>query len=103
MEESGFRNGSQNSSHGRMGKSGHGLPKVSPGPAMPYPSVPCVRPPLKQSPGHFRGGSTAGRTACGHLLAPLDTPRRTPLNGSQNSNNDCKQRRKQQLALRALM
>jgi hypothetical protein len=27
--------------HGRMARGGHGLPKVSLGPAMPYPSTPC--------------------------------------------------------------
>jgi hypothetical protein len=27
--------------HGRMGRGGHGIPKVSPGPAMPDPSMPC--------------------------------------------------------------
>jgi hypothetical protein len=27
--------------HGRMARGGHGLPKVSPRPAMPYPSTPC--------------------------------------------------------------
>jgi hypothetical protein len=26
-----------------MARGGHGLPKVSPGPAMPYPSMPCGR------------------------------------------------------------
>jgi hypothetical protein len=31
------------SCHGRMTRSGHGFPKVSPGPAMPYPSTPCRR------------------------------------------------------------
>ena len=29
--------------HRHMGKSGHGLPKFSPGPAMPYPSMPWGR------------------------------------------------------------
>jgi hypothetical protein len=27
--------------HGRMERGGHGLPKISRGPAMPYPSTPC--------------------------------------------------------------
>jgi hypothetical protein len=35
---------------------GHGLPKVSLGPTMPYPSTPCKRPPLKRLYGCFRGG-----------------------------------------------
>jgi hypothetical protein len=38
-----------------MARGGHGLPKVLPGPAMPYPSTPC------------------GRAACGRLL-PFWTP-----------------------------
>jgi hypothetical protein len=29
--------------HGRMARGGHGLPKVSPGTAMPYPSMPWGR------------------------------------------------------------
>jgi hypothetical protein len=29
--------------HGRMARGGHRLPKVSPGLAMPYPSMPCGR------------------------------------------------------------
>jgi hypothetical protein len=31
------------SEHVRMARGVHGLPKVSPGPAMPYPSTPCGR------------------------------------------------------------
>jgi hypothetical protein len=34
---------------GRMGRSIHGLPKVSPGPAMPNPSMPCGRSTPKQA------------------------------------------------------
>jgi hypothetical protein len=40
-------------SHGRMARGGHELPKVSLGPAMPYISTPCRRPPLKRSYGCF--------------------------------------------------
>jgi hypothetical protein len=40
--------------HGRMARGGHGLPKVSLGPAMPHPSTPCER-------------------------ATPETPRRTPM------------------------
>jgi hypothetical protein len=45
-----------------MARGGHGLPKVSLGPAMPYPFAPCRRPSLKRPYNRFR-----------------DTPRRTPL------------------------
>ena len=40
-----------------MATGGHGLPKVSLRPAMPYPSY-----------GRFRGGPPAELMACGHLL-----------------------------------
>jgi hypothetical protein len=33
----------RDSDHGRIARGGHGLPKVSPGPAMAYPSTPCGR------------------------------------------------------------
>jgi hypothetical protein len=33
--------------HERMARGGHGLPKESPGPAMPYPSAPCGWPDLR--------------------------------------------------------
>jgi hypothetical protein len=77
--------------HGRMRRGGHGLPKVSPGPAMSYPwwtlgkPFPDTlggpvgdpwqtlgRPPLKQTYGRFRGGLPTGRVACSCLL-PLWT------------------------------
>jgi hypothetical protein len=50
-----------------MARGGHGLPKVSPGPAMLYPSTPCgwVTPYSR-----FRGGPPTGWVACGHLLPP---------------------------------
>jgi hypothetical protein len=49
---------------------GRGLPRVSPGPAMPDPSMPCGRPPLKRPYGRFRGGPPARRAAWGRLLSP---------------------------------
>jgi hypothetical protein len=51
--------------HGRIARSGQGLPKVSPGTTMPYPSTPFN--------GRFRGGLPAERVASGRLL-PLRTP-----------------------------
>jgi hypothetical protein len=32
------------SEHGHLGRGGHGLPKVSPGAALPYPCMSCGRP-----------------------------------------------------------
>jgi hypothetical protein len=65
--------------HGRMARGGHGLPKVSPRPAIPYPSTPCgwaipetaVRPVQgwsAQRLGGLRPSSTL-----------LNTPHRTPM------------------------
>jgi hypothetical protein len=39
-----------------VARGGHGLPKLLLGPAMPYPIMPCGRPPLKQSYCHLGGG-----------------------------------------------
>jgi hypothetical protein len=78
-----------------MARGGHGIPKVSPGPAMPDPSTPCGRAtaemalcpyalmplcpyalmplcPYALMP-LFRGGPPAGQAACSRLL-PLWTP-----------------------------
>jgi hypothetical protein len=38
-----FYDSRRTDSHRGMAKGGHGLPKVIPGPAMPYPSTPCKR------------------------------------------------------------
>jgi hypothetical protein len=58
----------------------HGLPKVSPGPAMPDPSTPCGRATPETAlhqflvwPDRKAGGLRPSST-------PLDTPRRTGLN-----------------------
>jgi hypothetical protein len=64
--------------HGYMAVGGHGLPKVSPGPAIPYPFMPCGGPPLKRPYGHFRGGPLNGQAACGRLVPPW-TPRAVRL------------------------
>jgi hypothetical protein len=47
--------------HGHMARGGHGLYKVSPGPAMPDPSKPAGNPLLKQPYGHFTGGPQGGQ------------------------------------------
>jgi hypothetical protein len=65
--------------HRRMRRGGHGLPKVSPGPALPYPATPCelATPktalwPFLRWPSHRVGGLRPS-------FALLDTPRRTPM------------------------
>jgi hypothetical protein len=55
--------------HGRMASGGHGLFKVLPGPAMPYPSTPCGRATPEMALRPFHGWPThrAGQVACGRL------------------------------------
>jgi hypothetical protein len=67
------------SRHRRMARGGHGLPKISPGPTMPYMFALCRRATsetvirLCQSwPAHRVGGLRPSFT-------PLDTPRRRPM------------------------
>jgi hypothetical protein len=65
--------------HGRMVKGGLGITKVSPGPAMPYPSMPCGQATSETAlwlsqewPAHRAGSLRLSST-------PLDTPRRRPV------------------------
>jgi hypothetical protein len=65
--------------HRRMGRGGHGLPKVSHGPAMPNPSTLCERAtpetalrPFLGWPAHRAGGLRPSSSL-------LDTPRHTPM------------------------
>jgi hypothetical protein len=55
---------------------GHGLLEISLGPAMPYPSTPCRRPPLKLSYGRFRGDHLQSRRPAA-VFYPIGHP--TPL------------------------
>jgi hypothetical protein len=57
---------------GHMAMGGHGLPKVSLGPAMLDSSTPCRWSPLKQPYGCFKDAwwPPAGQAACGRLLSP---------------------------------
>jgi hypothetical protein len=54
--------------HGRMARGGHGLPKVSVGPAMPYPSMPCGQATPEMSLRLFQGGPPIGLAACRRIL-----------------------------------
>jgi hypothetical protein len=69
-----------------MVRCGHGLPKVSPGPAMPYPSMACGQAIPEAIIQSFQGWPA--RRACG--LQPsstlFDTPCRTPMG---ESGDDC--------------
>jgi len=52
-----------------MARGGHGHPKVSPMPAMPYSSMPCVWATPEMAIQLFQGWLVC-RAACGRLLAP---------------------------------
>jgi hypothetical protein len=99
--------------HERMARGGHGLPKVSPRPAMPDPlrpaggpplrlkrpyglrpsSTPACQarpvyalpggPPLKRPYSHFKGGPPGRAGGLCPSPTPLDTPRHTPLQTCQ--------------------
>ena len=62
-----------------MARGGHGLPKVSPGPAMPDPSTPCGRatPETALRPFQGRVAHRAGGLRPSFTL--LETPRRMPM------------------------
>jgi hypothetical protein len=67
------------SNHRRMARGGHGLPKVSPEPTMPYPSSPCgqatPQTALRSVPGWPACRASSLRPSC----TPLDTPCHTPM------------------------
>jgi hypothetical protein len=63
----------------RMAKGIHGLPKVSPGPAMLDPSTPCGRPTPEMALMPFRGWPAGKRGGLRPSSTPLETPRRTGL------------------------
>jgi hypothetical protein len=56
-----------------MARGGHGLPKVSLGPDMPYLSMLCGWSPLKQSYGRFGGARLQDRLAVA-IFHPLGHP-----------------------------
>jgi hypothetical protein len=56
--------------HRRMARGGQGLTKVSLGPAMPYPSTLCWKPPPETAISPFQGWPSAGQAACSSLPPP---------------------------------
>jgi hypothetical protein len=62
-----------NSPHGCMARGGHAIPNVWLGPAMPYLSTSCGRPPLERPYGHFRDGRPQ-REQPAAILYPLGHP-----------------------------
>jgi hypothetical protein len=65
--------------HGRMARGSHGLPKVSLGPAMPYPSTPCGRTTPETALWPFQGWPTLRVGGLRPSPTLLYTPRRTPM------------------------
>jgi hypothetical protein len=70
----------QQNQYGRMARGGHGIPKVSPGPAMPIPSLPFGGggTPLKRPYSHFRGGRLLSLWTP-HAIRPWQNQWRTAL------------------------
>jgi hypothetical protein len=62
-----------------MARGMHGLPKVSPGPAMPYLSTPCRRATAKTAFCLFIGWPACRAGGLRLSPTPLDTPRHTGL------------------------
>jgi hypothetical protein len=61
-----------------MARGGHGLPKVSLGYAISYPSMPSGQPALKRLHGHFTSSHMQGRQPAA-VFYPLGHPRDTSL------------------------
>jgi hypothetical protein len=70
--------------HGHMVRDGHGLPKVSPEPVMPYPSITSRRATPETPLWLFQFGPLAGQAACRHL-PPLWTAHTICLWGEEIS------------------
>jgi hypothetical protein len=71
--------------HGRMARGGHGVPKVSPGTAMPYPFTLCGRATPVMALWPFQ--EWPARRARGLLFfpTPLDAPRCMPIRDALSS------------------
>jgi hypothetical protein len=68
--------------HGRMARDGHGLPQVSPGPAMPCLSTTRRWATPETASWAFQGWVTHRAASLRPSSTPLDTPRRTPMANS---------------------
>jgi hypothetical protein len=64
--------------HGRMARGGHGLPNVSPGPAMPDSFMLCGQTTPETALQLFQGWPARRADSLQSLSTLLDTPRRTP-------------------------
>jgi hypothetical protein len=71
--------------HKRMAWGGHGLPKVSCGPAMPNPSTPCGRATSETASWLFQGWPACRAGGLRPSSTPLDTPRRTPMTEGESN------------------
>jgi hypothetical protein len=69
--------------HGHMARGGHALPKVSFGPAMPYPSTPCGWDTRETALWSFQGWPAHRVGGLRPSSTPLDTPRRTHIHCHQ--------------------
>jgi hypothetical protein len=68
--------------HGHTARGGHGLPKVSLGPAIPYHSTPCRQATSETTLWPFEGSPARRSGGLRPFSTHLDTPRRTPLKGN---------------------
>ena len=65
--------------HRRMAGGGHGLPKVSPGLAMPNPSTPCGQATTETALWPFLGWPACRASGLRPFSTPVDAPRHAPL------------------------
>ena len=79
--------------HRRMVSGGNGLLKVSLGPAMHYPFMPCRQPPLKGPQGRFRGSHPQGELPLA-LLLPLWIPREVRLRVGREGKGEKRKRKR---------
>jgi hypothetical protein len=70
-----------------MARGGHGLPKVSLRPAMPYPPTPCGRATPETALLSFQRWPAHRAGSLRLFSSPLDTPHRTPLYRGMQSNS----------------
>jgi hypothetical protein len=69
-----------------MARGDHGLPKVSPGPAMPYSSMTCGHATPQMALWAFQGWPAHRAGDLRASSTPLDTPRCTPMKKKEEEN-----------------